>query len=104
MPDLKESAEQFARDLTSLNIAGLMMAFTPDGMAKAMAMQAERAASGQPQPAATGFEVELAGQDGDDHLVDIVLKNAEGQATMATRWRDIAGAWKVNDMAMKPAG
>jgi hypothetical protein len=100
MAELKDTAEQFAKDLAAQNIAGLMMAFTPAGMGKAMALQAQRQAAG-PQPAATGIEVVLQGQEGDDHLVDIIMKNAEGQGVIATKWKDVAGAWKVDDMSIK---
>lgn len=101
MAELKDSAEQFAKDLIAQNIAGLMMVFTPEGMGKAMAMQAQMQASGQAQQPATGFEVRVAGQDGDDHLVDIVMQNPGGEGVIATKWRDIAGAWKVNDIGLK---
>jgi len=100
MAELKDTAEQFAKDLMNQNIAGLMMAFTPAGMGKAMALQAQQQARG-PQPPATGVEVELQGQEGDDHLVDIIMKNAEGHGVIATRWREVAGSWKVDDMAVK---
>ena len=39
MAELKDTADQFVKDLTQMNIAGLMMSFTPDGMMKAMATQ-----------------------------------------------------------------
>ncbi len=101
MAELKETADQFAKDMLAQNIAGLMMVFTPEGMGKAMTMQAQMQASGQAQPAATGVEIRLGAQEGDDHLVDIVMKTEQGEGVMATRWRDIAGAWKVNDIALK---
>ncbi|MGE5595775.1 MAG: hypothetical protein ACM3S1_07030 [Hyphomicrobiales bacterium] len=100
MAELKDTAEQFAKDLMNQNIAGLMMAFTPEGMGKAMALQQQQQAAG-PQPPATGVEVQLQGQEGEDHLVDIIMKNDQGQGVIATKWRDVAGAWKVNDMAIK---
>ena len=98
MAELKEAADQFARDLAAQNIAGLMMAFTPNGMMKAMAMQQEMAAAG-PQAPATGFEVNITG----DTTVDIVLQNPNGEATIATTWIEDAAtsAWKVDDMALK---
>lgn len=100
MAELKETAEQFAKDLVAQNIAGLMMAFTPTGMGKAMAMQAQVQAAG-PQPPTTGTDVNVIGADGDDQVVEIIMKNANGEAVMTTRWKDVAGAWKVDDMAMK---
>jgi hypothetical protein len=99
MADLQSAADQFARDLVSQNIAGLMVAFTPEGMGKAMAMQAQTA--GQPQPTPSGFEVKVVGQDGDDHMVDLVMNTADGDRTISTTWRDIAGSWKVHDIGVK---
>lgn len=100
MAELQEAADQFAKDLIGQNIAGLMMAFTPNGMGKAMAMQTQMQATGPQQPS-TGYEVQLKGEDGEDHLVDIVMKNAEGEGVIATRWKDVAGAWKVDDIGLK---
>ncbi|MCC6382979.1 MAG: hypothetical protein IT304_10765 [Dehalococcoidia bacterium] len=100
MADLQETAEQFARDLVGQNLAGLMMSFTAEGMYRAMELQAQRQAAG-PQPPSTGFEVNFKGADGEDQVVDIVVKSAEAEGTIVTRWRDVAGSWKVNDMAMK---
>ena len=50
MGELKDTADQFAKDLLAQNIAGLMMAFTPTGMGKAMAMQAQMQAAGPQAP------------------------------------------------------
>jgi hypothetical protein len=99
--ELKETAEQFARDLMAQNIAGLMIAFTPDGLTKAMMMQAQMQASGQPQRQSTGFELLMGPVEGGDTTIDIVMKNDEGQGVITTKWREDAGAWKVNDIALK---
>ena len=101
MAELKETAEQFAKDMIAQNIAGLMMVFTPNGMTKAMAMQGQMQAQGAQAPA-TGFDVRLTGTEGDDQLVEIDMKNAEGTAgTITTKWKDVAGAWKVDDIGLK---
>jgi hypothetical protein len=100
MAELKEVADQFAKDLIAQNIAGLMMAFTPTGMGKAMAMQAQVQANG-PQAPNTGYDVQVKGQEGDDTLVDIVMKTADGEGIITTKWKDVAGSWKVDDIALK---
>lgn len=100
MAELKETAEQFAKDLIAQNVAGLMMVFTPTGMMQAMTLQQQMAAQGG-QPAASGFAVELTGQDGDDSLADITLQGADGSVTLATRWKQDATGWKIDQIAMK---
>jgi hypothetical protein len=100
MAELKETAETFANDLKNMNIAGLMMAFTPNGMAKAMAMQGQMQAAGGQQPV-TGVDVNVVGAEGDAQIVEITMKNEGGAAVISTTWKDVAGAWKVDDMALK---
>lgn len=101
MAELKETADQFAKDLVAQNIAGLMMAFTPNGMGQAMALQSQMAASTQPQPTNPTIDVQVGAQEGDDTLVDIVMAGTEGSRTIATRWKDVAGAWKVDAISLK---
>jgi hypothetical protein len=100
MAELKDAADQFAKDLMAQNIAGLMMVFTPEGMTKAMAVQTQMQAQGPRKPA-TSYDVNVGETDGDDTVVDIVMKGEDGDMTIATKWRDVAGAWKVNDMGLK---
>ena len=100
MAELKESAEQFGRDLMNQNIAGLMMAFTPNGMTQAMALQGQMASQPQPQGTPT-LNVEVGGQEGEDHLVDLVMSSDAGSTTIATRWKEVAGAWKVDGIGLK---
>lgn len=100
MAELQEIAEQFAKDLAAQNIAGLMMAFTPTGMGQAMALQGQMAASG-PQPANAELSVVVTGTDGATSLVDLIFTGAEGSSAIATRWVDVAGAWKVDGISLK---
>ncbi len=100
MAELKDAADQFAKDLMAQNIAGLMMVFTPEGMTKAMAMQSQMQAQGQRSPA-TSYDVNVGESEGEDTNVDLVMKGADGEMTITTKWREVGGAWKVNDMALK---
>jgi len=100
MAELKDAADQFAKDLLAQNIAGLMVAFTPNGMMQAMALQSQMP-SGAPGGGTPSVAINVTGQEGDDHLVDLVM-SADGEArTIATRWKDIAGSWKVDSIALK---
>jgi hypothetical protein len=107
MPTLHEAADTFARDMTTMNIAGLMMAFTPEGMMKAMAMQGqmqaravELAASGKTPAPTTGYLIDVKGPDGDDQLVHLNLQSADGSAEIMTKWREVDGLWKVTDLGL----
>jgi hypothetical protein len=107
MPTIEEAANTFAKDLTSQNIAGLMLVFTPEGMMKAMTMQGQmqaRAAQatneGRAPAPATGYSLETKGPECDDQVVHITLESADGTAEIMTRWREIEGAWKVTDLAL----
>lgn len=100
MAELKDAADQFAKDLLAQNIAGLMVAFTPNGMGQAMALQSQMQAAG-PQGGAPTVTINVQGQEGDDHLVDIVMAADGDSRTIATRWKDVAGAWKVDGIALK---
>lgn len=102
MAELQETAEQFAKDLIAQNIGGLMMVFTPNGMMQAMALQAQMAAAGG-QPAASGSQVTVLGQEGDDTLVDVVLQGTEQSVTLGTRWKQDPAGWKIDQIAVKGA-
>ncbi len=100
MAELKEVADQFAKDLMGQNIAGLMLVFTPEGMNKAMTLQTQLQAQGPRKPA-TSYDVNVGQPDGEDTPVDLVMKGEDGELTIATRWREVEGSWKVNDLALK---
>ena len=107
MPSIEEAADTFAKDLLAQNIAGLMMVFTPEGMMKAMAIQgqlqaraAEAAAAGRTPAPITGYTVAVKALEGDDQVVHIITESADGTAELMTRWRELEGAWKLNDMAI----
>jgi hypothetical protein len=105
MAELQEAAAQFAKDLSAMNVAGLMMAFTPNGMTKAMQMQAQMAAQAPAAGAPSGPPEATVGEvteDGEARLVDIHMKGPAGEAIIFTKWiADPTGAWKVDDMGLK---
>jgi hypothetical protein len=110
MASVEEAAENFAKDLQTQNLAGLMLVFTPEAMMKAMTMQgqmqaraAEAIAAGRRPAPITGYNVDLRGPEGEDQVVHITMESDDGNAEIVTRWREIDGVWKVNDMALVSA-
>ncbi len=95
--DLVAASTRFANDLVAQNIAGLALVFTPAGMGKAVAMQAQTQAA---MPPGTTFDVRQGQPQAGVYPVDIVLTNAAGESTIRTQWRDINGTWKVDDIGL----
>lgn len=107
MATVEEAAKGFAQDMVNQNIAGLMMVFTPEGMMKAMGLQAqmqtramEAMAAGRAPAPMTGYTLDVKGAEGDDQVVHLSLESAEGAAEVMTKWREIEGVWKVTDLGL----
>jgi hypothetical protein len=100
MADLQKAANQFIEDLLAQNMGGLMATFTPAGMSKAMAMGQGPQPSGVP----TKKEAVLGVPDGEDHPVELQLATATQEIVVATTWREVAGAWKVDDIKVIKGG
>lgn len=90
MPTLHAAAEQLARDIIANDLMALMQAFTPQGMVKALAVQAQ---TGGAQDA-TGYVVEEQGEN----VVRITFHAPDGDGTIVTRWVQQRESWKVDDM------
>ncbi len=86
--DLLQIADQFAQDLVSNNIAGLMPIFTPVGIGQAMALQA------QPDSAEGSDEYEISDQG--DNLLHITFKGDDGEGTIFTQWVEGPMGWQVD--------
>ena len=97
MADLMESAQQFIEDLIAQNMGGLMGALTPEGMGKAMALGQGPQPSGTP----TRKEALVLDPEGDDHPVDLDVATETQEFVIGTVWREVGGAWKVNDIEIK---
>jgi len=98
MDDLKEAAQKFIDDLLAQNLGGLMATFTPAGMTKAMSMGQQGPPAGTP----TKKEAILGEPNGEDHPVELVVADDQGQeAIIGTVWHHVGGAWKVNDIEIK---
>lgn len=98
MSALKDAAEEFAKNLVSQNIAGLMMTFTPNGMMKALAMQGQLAAGNQSRTV-TGYDVTVDGEDS----ARLVLRNPDGEARIQMKWLldPVSSTWKLDDIAVE---
>ena len=90
MPTLQAAADQLARDIIANNLMALMKVFTPKGMTKALAVQAQTGGAED----ATGYEIDERG----DNVVHITFRAPDGDGTIVTHWVEKGGSWKVDDM------
>jgi hypothetical protein len=114
VPSLEEAANAFARNLVSLNVPAAMAAFTPEGMAKMMALQgqliaqtqgsapgvATAAGSTPPQPGATDYEIAVEEPEGEEHRVRMTFRGPMGSGVFLTTWREVEGTWKISDVVL----
>ncbi len=96
MPTLHAAAEQLARDIIANDLMALMRAFTPQGMVKALAVQAQ---TGGAQDA-TSYKVEEQGEN----IVHITFHASDGDGTIVTHWVQQGASWKVDDMRTDDPG
>lgn len=118
MPSLEEAANSLASNLVAMNLPAVMAAFTPEGMMKMMALQGQLLAQIQSSPQAsqtltlppagqmlaqspvTSFQVAIEEGDGEDRPVRISFSGPSGAGVFLTSWRQVEGAWKVNDVSL----
>ncbi len=96
MPTLHAAAEQLAQDIIANDLMALMQAFTPQGMVKALAVQAQ---TGGAQDA-TGYVVEEQGEN----VVRVTFHTPDGDGTIVTHWVQQGKSWKVDDMRTADPG
>ena len=88
--DLPAIVDQFARDLIANNVAALLPMFTPQGVAQALALQAE------PDSAEGSDTYELTDQGGQRYR--IWFDGDDGDGAIETQWVAVEGMWKVDEI------
>lgn len=93
---VEEAVTRNCQALLAGNIAQLFADMTPEAMAKLVQAGGGQMPMGGVMPTLTGYEVVSRSQDGDDHLYDVQVSGSVNFG-VKTRWREIAGAWKIVD-------
>jgi hypothetical protein len=90
------SPEEAARAHAEATVAGdvgqAVRDMTPDALMQAMTI-------GNKSWDYTGYELTGRGQEGDDHVFDILYHTKAGSFTIRDRFRQIDGVWRVVDVA-----
>jgi len=99
----REAAERNAEAVMTGNLAQIMADITPDALSQMMAMGAQGGVSPASMPNITGYELRDAGPDGDAEVFHVTFTSSMGSATLATRWKQIMGQWKVTGIELVAA-
>jgi hypothetical protein len=107
----REAAERNARAIKEGNITQVMADITPEALAEMMQMASAAGATGVPPPTTMpgieSYSIEQTGEGEDEASFDATFVSAAGTATVATRWKRIAGQWKIAGVRLvsaEPAG
>lgn len=100
----REAAEQNAKAVAEGNLAVVMGQLTPDAMAQMMQLGAQGGGlSPQQMPSITGYEIEEAGRDDDSETFNVTFQSPAGTATIAVRWTQVMGQWKIAGLSLVSA-
>ncbi|MEZ4493659.1 MAG: hypothetical protein R3C29_10160 [Dehalococcoidia bacterium] len=100
----REAAELNAKAVAEGNLAVVMGQLTPEAMAQMMQLGAQGGGlTPQQMPAITGYTIEEAGSDGESETFNVTFTSAIGTATVAARWKQVLGQWKIAGIALVSA-
>ncbi len=96
----REAAERNAEAVMTGNLAQIMADITPDALSQMMAMGAQGGVSPASMPSISGYELTELGSDGDAEVFNVTFISSAGTATLATKWKQIMGQWKVTGIEL----
>jgi hypothetical protein len=102
----REAAERSAQAVMTGNLAQLMADITPEALTQLMQLGAAASAGGlsiTSMPSMTGYELTELGPDGDAEVFQATFSSSAGTATLATKWKQILGQWKITEVAVVSA-
>jgi hypothetical protein len=77
---------------------------TPEAMGQMMQLGTQGGGlSPQQLPAITGYTIEEAGGDDETETFHVTFLSASGTATVAARWKQVMGQWKIASLELVSA-
>lgn len=98
----RAAAERSAQALMTGNLSQLMLDLTPEALGQLMTAGAAIPGAGLGQmPSIGGYEIADAGGGGDGELFHVTFSaNGGGKATLAVRWKQVLGQWKIVELGV----
>lgn len=108
MPDMpvEEAVKANCQAVLTGDLMRIMQDLTPEALGKLMSGAGGGGNMGA-MPALTSFDIQSHDQQGEDHVFKVKFSGDADFTAIAT-WRDVAGQWKIADLALEqpaaPAG
>jgi len=100
----REAVERSAQAVVAGNLPQLMADITPEALSQMMQMGASAGGlAPSAMPNIQGYEIEEMGQDGDLETFHVTFTSSIGRATVALRWKQIMGQWKITEAGLVSA-
>jgi len=99
----RDAAERNAAAVMGGDLAQVMADVTPQALQQMMQLGSGGGLTPQSMPSITGYTIAEAGRDGEAELFHVTFESAAGSATLATRWEQVMGQWKITEVGLVAA-
>ncbi|GAB4339640.1 MAG: hypothetical protein Kow0010_27680 [Dehalococcoidia bacterium] len=99
----RDAAERNATAVMAGNLAQVMADITPQALQQMMQLGSGGDLTPQSMPTITGYHIDEMGSDGDTELFHVTFESPAGTATLATRWAQVMGQWKIVEIGLVSA-
>lgn len=99
----REAAERNAKAVMTGNLAQVMADVTPEALQQLMGLGSSGGLTPQSMPSITGYALEERPDGGDGELIHVRFDSEAGSATIATRWKEVMGQWKITEVELVSA-
>ena len=99
----REAAERNAEAVMTGNLSQVMADVTPQALQQLMGLGSSGGLTPQSMPSITGYAVEDQPDDADGELFHVRFDSPAGSATLAARWEEVMGQWKITEVALVSA-
>ena len=101
--DARAAAERNAEAVMTGNLAQVMADVTPEALQQLMGLGAGGGLTPQSMPSITGYAIEEQADDAEGDLFHVRFDSEAGSATLAARWKEVMGQWKITEVALVEA-
>jgi hypothetical protein len=99
----REAADRNANAVMTGNLSQVMADVTPEALQQLMGLGTSGGLTPQSMPSISGYEIEEQTDDAEGELFHVRFDSPAGSATLAARWKEVMGQWKITEVALVAA-